>query len=452
MLLNSGKPTIKKSIPHIRISYVKAIGTKLVAKLDLSEDIKKYFFGEEFIVQYHENIENVDESILTIAPLFVIAPVAWASGADIYVEKLDRYASDSLHRVRQVLQEWYPWFSPSGRLYANNLIDNNFGNKQTALLFSGGLDSMVSYIVHKDERPILITFLRGESPTYEAEHYEQVKDAFQDFARDEGVEIQFIKSDIWDRYSSILNNRLLAQDFHVTDWWSKVSHGLIFLGLSAPITVKKIRTLYIASTFEHDYKPPTGNGSHFLAFTDVSWSDIKVIYDGQATTRMKKIKDVLSNNRDYCRKLRICSPHYNPGYHKNSHSQTDFKNCGSCEKCVETITELIVADIDPAECNFDLNHKFLDYVRLLFATSAISFASERPKFWRDIQAHIPHAIDSNKVYKRYHADNFFKWFREFDISGYRWHTHETLRRLCLVYCLFKYRGVNDTIKLLIGNL
>jgi 7-cyano-7-deazaguanine synthase in queuosine biosynthesis len=442
---------IKQSTRYIRISEVRAVGSKLIARLDLSENIKKYFLKDNFVVQYDKNIEDVDESILAIPPLFVIAPVAWATGADIYVEKLDQTSFNSLHKVRQVFQGWYPRFSSSGRIYVNNLIGNKFNNEQTALLFSGGLDSTTSYIMHKDEHPILISLLRGETSSYEAEFYDKVKNTFLDFAKNEGVEIHFIKSDVWDMNSSILNNRLLTRDFGVVEWYTKVSHGLIFLGLSAPLTVEKVRTLYIASTFTQDYEARTGNGSHFLAFTDFSWSDIKVIYDGQELTRMAKIKHIFKKNRTYGKNLRICNPIMHSGYYKNSHSQLYFKNCGSCIKCVQTVTELIVAGIDPVECNFDLNDKVLDYVRCLFVSGVVDLAGEQPEFWRDIQRHLSDTINDD-VYRRYQTHKFFEWYRDFDLSTSKFRTNKTLRRLCWAYCLMRYRGICDALKLMIKNV
>ncbi|MGH9921161.1 MAG: hypothetical protein ACRD38_00255, partial [Nitrososphaerales archaeon] len=452
MLETYNNERVKQSTQYIRISQARAVGSKLVTKLDLSENIKKYFLKDNFVVEYDKNIDHIDESLLAIPPLFVIAPVAWATGADIYVEKLDQASFDSLHKVRQVFQEWYPHFSSYGRMYVNKLTSNKFNNKHPALLFSGGLDSTTSYIMHKDEHPILITLLRGETSSYEAEYYDKVKNTYLDFAKNEGVEIHFIKSDVWDRQSNVLNNRLLARDFRVTHWSTKVSHGLIFLGLSAPLTVQQAGTLYIASTFAQDHKVRTGNGSHFLAFTNFSWADIKVIYDGQELTRLAKIKHVLKKNQGYSKNLRICSSIMDLRYYKNIRSQLYFKNCGSCQKCVETIAELTVAGIDPVECNFDLNHKVFDYTRSLFTAGAMNLAGEDPEFWYDIQRQIPDTVNDNEVYKRYQANTFFEWFRDFDISRYRWHTNHTVRRLCWVYCLMKYRGIGDTIKLVVGNI
>lgn len=443
---------VKQSGQYIRISEVRAAGSKLVTKLDLSANISKYFLKDNFVVQYDKNIDHVNESILTIPPLFIIAPVAWAAGADIYVEQLDQTSLNSLHKVRQVFQKWYPKFSPLGSIYVNNLISNRFNNKQTALLFSGGLDSTTSYIMHKDEHPTLITLLRGENTSYEDEYYTKVKNAFVNFAKNEAVDIHFIKTDVWDTYSNLLNNKLLTREFGVRDWWVKVSHGLMLLGLAAPLTVEKIGTLYLAASFERNYKVRNGNGSHFLVNTNVSWADIQVVYDAQELAKNAKVRNVLKKNQGYCKNLRVCSPVMNPGYYKNTRSQSHFKNCGSCQKCVERMIRLILEDIDPAEGNFDLNDNVLDYAKRLLTAGVIKLPGNDLELWQDIQRHIPASITDGGVKQRYQAKEFFEWFRDLDLSNCRWHSNQRLRMLCWVYCVIKYRGIYDTVRLVIGNV
>ncbi|MGH9921870.1 MAG: hypothetical protein ACRD38_03875, partial [Nitrososphaerales archaeon] len=256
--------SIRRSSEYIKISRATAVNNKLVVKLDFSAKIKKYFFKDTLVIEYDKNIEDVDRSLLGIPPLFVIAPVAWATGADIYLEILDQTCLTSLEKIRQVFKKLYPKFSFSGGIYVENIINNQFNNRQKALLFSGGVDSTTSYIRHKDECPILITLLKGENSYYEYEYYDSVKNSFVNFAKNEGVSIHFIKTDLWDTYSDILDNQLLAHEFEVLDWWMNVSHGLILLGLSAPLTFEKIGTLYIASSYERNCSSLTAEVSHFL--------------------------------------------------------------------------------------------------------------------------------------------------------------------------------------------
>jgi len=443
---------INERADYIKIR-VRAVDDKLAVKLDLSTNIKKYFLKDSFVVRYDKNIEDVDKSILTIPPLFIVAPVAWAVGADIYAERFDQMSLQSLHKVRQVFQEWYPRFSCLGKIYVKDLITNKLNNKQTALLFSGGVDSLTSYIRHKDEHPILITMLRGENPSsYEYEYYEKMRDTFLMFAKNEGVEMHFVKTDVWDPNGNVLNNQLLARDFGVTNWWEKVSHGLILLGLSAPLTVERIGKLYMASTYSRDFKVRGGQGSHFLAYMDFSWADVKVRYDVEELSRHEKIKHILRENSEYHKYLRVCNPDVNPRYQKDSGSQFYIKNCGFCHKCVRTITELILEGIDPSQCNFEIGDKVLDYVKRLLTIGALDLSGTQAEFWRDIQRHIPDVINERPGTRRYQVKKFFEWFKNFDVSSYKYTHNKTLQMLRWAYCLMRYRGIYYTVRLVISHV
>jgi len=443
---------MNESAEYIKIR-VGAVDDKLDINLDLSRNIKKYFLNDSFAILYDKNIEDVDKSILTIPALFIVAPVAWAAGAHIYVERADQTSLESLGKVMQLFQKWFPIFSFAGKIYVKEITTNELNNDEPALLFSGGVDSLASYIRHKDEHPILITMLRGASASsYEHEYYEKMRRTFLRFAKGEEVEIHFIKSDVWDPNSNVLNNQLLSRDFGVSNWWVKVSHGLIFLGLSAPLTTERIGTIYLASTYSRDFKISSGQGSHFLADMDFSWADVKVRYDVAELSRHAKIKHILRKNTQYLKYLRVCNPDTNPWYQKDSGSQSYIKNCGFCNKCVRTITELILEGIDPTQCNFEISDKVLGYVKRLLTTGSLNLSGTQPEYWRDIQRHIPDVISENPLTTHYEMKKFFEWFQHFDVSSYKHTSNEKLRMIRWAYCLMRYRGAHYTIRLVLSHL
>ncbi len=237
----------KRNSKFIKISSVKALGNKLEVKLDYSKDVGKYFFKNHFEVYYDKNIENVDESVLSIPAVCVVIHIAWATGADLYVEKLDETFLGCLHKIRKVCEGLYPKWSSSGDIYVKESIVNKFNNKQTALLYSGGLDAIVSYIRNKDQKPMLISVLKFEDSSHKDSYSNRLRMVQQKFANQERTEINFIKSNVWDLTSDTLNDRLLADDFSSHNWWGGVSHRLVWLGLCAPISVDKIGKILHAS-------------------------------------------------------------------------------------------------------------------------------------------------------------------------------------------------------------
>ena len=88
----------------IKISSVRASDNKLLVELEISEEISKFFFKNSFEVTYDKNIENIDESILSIPAVCATVPIAWASGADLYAEKLDETFLSSLPNIRKFHQ------------------------------------------------------------------------------------------------------------------------------------------------------------------------------------------------------------------------------------------------------------------------------------------------------------------------------------------------------------
>jgi len=397
---------LKKNSNSIKISSVRASDNKLEVELDISKKIAKYFFKNHFEVTYDKNIGNVDESILSIPAVCVTIQVAWATGADLYVEKLDETFLSSLPKIRKVFEGFYPKFSSSGDIHVQKIITNKFNNKQIATLFSGGLDSIVSYITQKDKHPILITIQQSTTSPQNKDHDSKMRNLHQKFAEQEGLRIHFIESDLLLIYSDTLNNQLLAYDFETKDWAGYVNMGLVTTGLCAPLTGEKIGRLVLASAYPKNYRQP--DSAHFLDYIDFSWADINVFYDNSDLSRQEKIRHVLKLNPQYLKYLRSCI--------FANQRRSDLKECGECIKCLRTIAGLILEGIDPNECNFDIKNDILDYIKTLFIKR---LKSSDIYFWKDIQNHIPNTIKDDEVSKKYHAKEFFEWFRGFELANYQ---------------------------------
>src|SRR3989304_7688990 len=97
----------------IQITNVNVSDNKLLFKFEYSKSLRKYFLKDSFFVHYyHElDINNVNEGILVIPIVSMIAPVAWAVGADIQVDTLDETYLHSLTKIKQIFRSFYPQFS-----------------------------------------------------------------------------------------------------------------------------------------------------------------------------------------------------------------------------------------------------------------------------------------------------------------------------------------------------
>ncbi len=379
-------------------------------------------------VQYDIEVDSVDSSIMNIPAVAALVPVAWATGADIYVEAIDADYLDSLARVKAVFGRWFPQFSFSTVIDAPRIVRNKCEHSRKALLFSGGIGSMTSFLRNKGSCPALINVWGADHPSEEQneeKRFIQWKDKYLscDFA---GSEIHFVRTNI----GSVINNKLLTDDFvkeHIkdADWWQTTSHGLIYTGLSAPITMAKgAATLLVASSFTRDCSLP--HGSHLFNFADVRWAGTKVTYDSSDLSRQQKIRTQLSGNQEYYRYIHVCPLSFDRVH-----------NCSICEKCWRTIVGLIMEGIDPNRCNFKVRRGILDCAKEILMNGWMHLDYDETILWKDLQVHIPDHIADNS----YGARPFLEWLKGFDFPNYQYHRDRGTELIRHFLCIARYDAV-----------
>lgn len=422
---------------YVEFRGLRAQGCTLSVDLKLSRGLKKYFFKSNLTVEYDCAIDTVDESILIIPALSLVGPISCATGANVYVEKVDEDFMKSLLTISKLFRQWYPQFSSEAQISVDKIVKNNpqNGNKK-ALLFSAGLDSFASYNDMKLEHPDLITLIKTDG---RYRYFEKVKAALKHFAEDESVPIHFIRSDLWDARSDIVDNRSLEIDFEMRGWWEQVSHGLITLGLCAPLTtVEKISQLRLSSTFQNAVERP--DGSHFLKNTPISWAGIKIIFD-TLETRQGKIRHYFRGIQPYYKYLRVC---VDPSHYIVPQAEWYPKNCGHCDKCLRTIIGLILEGVDPNECNFAVGDDILEQVKAAFSRGTIDKHGDYA-LWIDIQKYISDygIIHGNETFIQYSGQEFLKWLQLFDFSRYKPNTYNRIQSE-FVFSLH-HRGLHATL-------
>jgi len=415
---HSGVTTTKNRRKYIRVSTPKICGTRLLFKLDYSRKLKAYFSSDYFYVEYDEDIDDVDESILYIPVVSALIPFAWATSADIYVRKLDKTFLESLTKVKMVMKKWWPRLPFSTKVNVEEVILNRSSGIKYGLLFSGGIDSTTSYIRHRDKKPNLIMIHGADVPLSKKEFWRKIKIVYESFAKEEGVDINFIKTNM----RQLLNEKLLDAEFgrYGSDlsWWGSFYHGIALLGLCAPLTIAKhIGILLIASTHTHKFKYPWG--SHPLIDENISWAGVKVIHDGYNLSRQEKIRYILKrfiNDSGRYPPLRVC------------YSQFRHFNCDRCIKCYRSIIGLTLEGIDPNKCGFNVDSKFFATLKRDFIKGKLKLDDDNFFFFRDIQEHIPEKLDHDL----YHSKEFFEWFKDYDLRrNYKKHRIKNLVPLSL---------------------
>lgn len=410
------------SSASIKITSVQVKQNKLIAKIEVSPAIERYFLDDTFVAEYNTNIEDVPESILSIAPLGAVLTVAWAVGADIYVNKLDQTYLHAVEQVKQQFRQWYPQLSYSTTIYVNESVASQFNNKGHGLLFSSGVDSLFSYTRLKDKKPTLISIGGGDIP-YQADlFWGKVSKWLLNFASNEKLPIRLIKVNV----REIINRKYLQSRFSIESWWGNISHVLIFMGLCAPLTIKEIGSITIAASHTSDFRHPWG--SHPLIDPKICWADVNVIHDGYDFSRQDKINYLAKEHPTYLKYLRVC------------YSQHKVYNCGHCEKCFRTITGLLLANQDPRKCNFKINTDILRLIKKYFSNRVLPLSESDIFMWSDIQKHIPAQVQDGE----YGQKSFFSWFKEVDLAKYR--GNRLKAKVFLVSYLLRNKSLSDWLR------
>lgn len=371
------------------------------SKISCSRNIEKYFLQKAFFAQYDCDIQEVSSSILQIPVFSNIITIAWAVGADVYIGELDESYLRSLDKIKAVMKGWYPKLSFSTDIHVEKTVSSKFSSKRYGLLFSGGIDSTTSYIVHEKQRPNLVMVWGADIPLGEEEFWRRVRNKYIDFAKREKVEINFIKTNLHE----FVNEGVLDVDFgrYLTgSWWGSIHHGLAILGLCAPLSIaRQIGTLFIASSTGM-YPKIFPWGSHWLIDNELSWADVKVEHD-VLMRRQEKVASILKNyieTKAHYPFLRVC------------YSQFHDFNCGRCEKCSRSIASLILENIDADKCGFNVDDRFFDSLKKDLVENRL-ISIDNTGIWRDIQEHIPETIDFNL----HNSKEFFNWLRDFNVVG-----------------------------------
>ncbi|MDG6222377.1 MAG: hypothetical protein QCH99_03855 [Candidatus Bathyarchaeota archaeon] len=374
--------------------------------MSFSKNLKKYFQCSSFFAKYDVTLQNVGLSILNVPVIADIIPLAWAVGADIFVKELDKNFLSSLETVKTVMRKWYPDFSFSTTFHIDNQVTNFYPQTNNALLFSGGLDSICSYVACKNKKPILILIWGGDIPLAEKQFWVKVKQKYKKFADRENSQLHIIKSNS----RELLNEKNLVADFGKfctgNSWWGAVQHGFSSLGLCAPIArTENLGKIFIASSVNPVSLKNGGIwGSHPLIDNNISWGPTKIVHHGDEFSRQEKIRFVL---KPYIERdgnypfLRVC------------YSQFKKLNCGKCEKCLRTITGLVWEDIDPNACGFKIDNDCFNFLKKFLVTNLPVIQSHsNTAMWLDVQSHIP----DNVSVDMYNSKEFFEWFRNFNLS------------------------------------
>jgi hypothetical protein len=390
----------------IRIDDFQILNKKiLLFELSFSNDLKKYFKTNSFYVKYDEILNNISEEFLNIPAISSIIGLSWTVGANLHVNKMDKTYLESLGEIKDIFKKWYPQLAFDSEIVAEEITSNKFSSNKSGMLFSGGVDSTFTYVKHRDEKPTLYVIIGSGLPLDNKKYIQNMKSKLSDFADMEKVKINFIETNVRFILNEALLNFQFGRFFEYRQWWEGINLAVTLTGLCAPLTINKIGRFLIASSSTQATLAYYGSGP--MIDSKIAWADVKVIHDGVETRRSGKMRYIAKN---YVTKegkyptLRVCN--YIPyAFHEI--------NCNRCEKCIRTITNLVLENVDPKKCGFDITDGFFDRLKEKIIMDKLFENVDSFEFWRDIQRSIPDKIEHNL----YDSRSFFEWLRDYELSN-----------------------------------
>lgn len=394
------------------------VNQEVMVDFNVPKSIGKFFNNNRFYAEYdkHINLSKVPNSILIIPLLSNILPVAWFSGVDVIVEEIDETFFNILPTIQRSLEKLYPKLTIRSKLLANKIVKNSMiDSNKSAQLFSGGIDSIATYLRRIEEKPALFTIWGADVAINDNTSWDKVKNYNLQISSELDTSIFFIKSN----FREILNTKSLGEEYkHLIcgyHWWAGVQHGLGLTGLCAPINfAKEIRTLYIPSSDNIESNVPWG--SHPVIDNEIKWANTEVIHDSFDINRQDKTKIIAKFIREINNnlKIRVCW--------ENDHNGG---NCNQCEKCCRTITALIVEGIDPNSHGFTVPINLFKYIKHNIVNGKWIFGeSDKMYDWQDIQKHIPNNLKNADVQYR----DLLGWLKKYNFENFRLPFSIKLRR------------------------
>ena len=367
--------------------------------------LRRFFTGEPFRVEYDVDVTGLPPEIATIPALAHVCPVAWANGVDVQVSTVDETFLNALEDVRDVLCRMYPSFIDGGEIHVEEVVDTRAGRSPTdfdesGLLFSGGIDSVASYVRHREEEPTLISVQGWVVSVEQDDRWEGAKSHIDTFAADRGLPVQNVRSNML----SCLDMPMLQAHYkRYVDgaWYSSVGHGLGLVALCAPLSYELgLGTVHIASSHTAEFDQPWG--SHPDIDEEVRWTHTAGNHDGYELSRQDKIELIAeyarSENRAF--PIRTCVHEERGG------------NCNECEKCYRSMCGMVLAGLDPNRFGYEMDEQTFEQTRESLERKEFVMDDHTVFHWRDIQNHVRF----DREFPVEGATDFFRWLSAVDID------------------------------------
>lgn len=371
-------------------------GKRIIYNYDYSAEVAKYFSANEaFFVEYDVDVSKIPLSIAVIPFLANMIPIAWFIGFEVQISEVDESFEKALKLLKEEFSKHFPAIKSKSNLKVDTLVKNIFSSDNSALLFSGGLDSFESLTRNLNDNLYLVSVLGADIEIQDTKRWT----AFKNF----NAEATIINDE---KILYVTSNLRTFYTYHVDllvdkSWWGKIQHGMALISLIAPLSsVYNIRTILIASSNTDEVS--FGWGSTSETDEKVKWADQKTIHDGFHLRRTQKVDNIIKFAKatgNYI-KLRVCYSEWRNGY-----------NCSRCPKCQRTMLGFIVSGENPNDYGFNTPRDFYESLLKNFVGNPVMSTGVKYE-WRCLQEKAVQSNDhytfTDEITERLNIDKFLK--------------------------------------------
>ncbi len=381
-------------------------GAKLTVAIDPGA-ARPWFRDDTFRVEYSDldGLADLDPAVLVVPALGTVLTLAYALGVPIEVDRVDAAYAAAADGLAETFGVMYPHFLVDGFELrgerAGPAAPVPSETDPALLLFSGGADSTSSLIEHQREVRALLTVWGADVQLTDRSLWDQLRRVLQDSALTADRRQIVARANLQD----LIDGVALTRRFGIGSWWGAVQHGLALTSVTVPVaTVLGLSRVLIASSDFGGVDVPWGSSPR--TDNQVRWSGGQVEHDQAELSRPDKISGVIA---PYLRgggrlNLAIC---YQPG------RGPDGLNCGRCEKCQQTTTQLLLAGIAPEDVGMPISPAILAAARRALTKGTWRGDAGHRAAWRRLQADVPATLTGACAvpYVREHLE----WFRDAEI-------------------------------------
>ena len=369
--------------------------------------LHKYFKTFQFYTEYSRNVSKVPLSILNIPALSAIIAFAWSLGLNREIDELDETYFEGLENAR-LINKANIFLKPilfDTELTAKKTVRNESNlNGKECLFFSGGLDSLASYLLRRP--PVTIMYWGYDIPLNWGSFWKKVIKEYAD------IDPLPVKTNSYGMFNKEEVHRGIGQKLPV-DLWSSLAFSIHTFGVSAPIAFNRVESLIMASTYpskwlNHPEYPfldrPQLYANQHLGFADVKTYDVE-----HELNRVDKVKRIIRPHfeKDGYRTIRTC------GHIEmlRNREHKELLNCCECYKCLRTIGNLVAGGVDPNRCGFHVDEATYRRIKEVL-TSKVGNVKRIHAYWRPIKWAIPEKIEEDFNGSR----KFLQWLKGYELS------------------------------------